>query len=378
VRDKINILFLTVQLETIGGSERLIYNLASRLDRNLFSPSVAWLDGKGVLKEFTELGIPLWHIPKTKRVDISTMKKLSEIIALNNIHIVNAHHFMPMLYAFYGSKVGNKRKLFYTEHSQWEVQQIPWKWQQVGSYLLNRSDGAIGVNQAVSRELRNKFNLPQEKVFSVLNGVDTEAYRKPKNKTAIRAGLGLSDDDKVIGIVANFKKVKNHIFLLRAFQQLRNENNKVRLVMVGESYENDPENSEPEIRRFVKKHELDNDVLFLGYRTDVPDILSILDVFCLTSFKEGLPISLIEAMAAGLPIVGTDVEGIKDVIRSEGNGFKVRVGDTSGLKSAINNVLTDQDLKRKFGKESGKLAIDNYSLVRCIRHYEDLFSRSVN
>jgi hypothetical protein len=61
VQDKINILFLTVQLETIGGSERLIYNLASKLDRNVFNPSVAWLDGNGALKEFTELGIPLWQ-----------------------------------------------------------------------------------------------------------------------------------------------------------------------------------------------------------------------------------------------------------------------------------------------------------------------------
>jgi glycosyltransferase involved in cell wall biosynthesis len=254
------------------------------------------------------------------------------------------------------------------------VQQIPWKWQKVGSYLLNRSDGAIGVNQAVSQELQKKFNLPDRKTFSILNGVDTDAYSSPRNKSEIRASLGLSDDDKAIGIVANFKKVKNHIFLLQAFRELVKEHKNLKLLMVGESYANDPENSEPEVRQFVKEHALDKYVLFLGYRTDVPDILSILDVFCLTSFKEGLPISLIEAMASGLPLVCSDVEGIKDVVIHDQSGLLVEVNDVDGLKNALSIFINENMLRKKIGENSKKLARSKYSLVACIKQYEELFS----
>lgn len=375
--DKINILLVTVQLETIGGSERLIYNLASQLDRNVFNPFVAWLEGNGVLEEFTTLGIPLIHIPKKSRVDISTIRNISRLIRLNNIHIVNAHHFMPMLYSFYGSKVGNTVKLFYTEHSQWEIQQIPWKWQSIGSYLLNRSDGAIGVSPAVSQEIQSKFGMPAKNVYSIVNGVDIKAFSAKKDKPAIRTGLGLSADDKTIGIVANFKKVKNHMYLVKAFHELIKEDKNIKLLMIGEGYENDPENSELEIRGYVHENGLDEYVMYLGYRTDIPSILGILDIFCMTSFKEGLPISLIEAMAAGLPVVGTDVEGIRDVIISGYNGFLVQLGDVAGLKDTLKCLLQNDSLRLRIGQESSATARRDYSLGTCINKYEDIFTASM-
>ena len=215
--DKINVLFLTVELETIGGSERLIYQLASRLDRNLFNPTVAWLDETRFKGVHRTGDTTIFHIPKMKRFDISTFQKISNIIKLNNIHVINAHHFMPMFYSFYGSKIGNHRKLLYTEHSQWEIQKIPWQWKTIGACILSKSDGVIGVNPAVSMEIKNKFNIDSEKVFSILNGVDIKSFEAtPKDKSLIRTRIGVSAEDKIIGIVANFKNVKNHVFLLKA------------------------------------------------------------------------------------------------------------------------------------------------------------------
>jgi glycosyltransferase involved in cell wall biosynthesis len=97
----------------------------------------------------------------------------------------------------------------------------------------------------------------------------------------------------------------------------------------------DAENSEPEIRSYIKEKGLENDLLLLGYRSDIPEILSIMDIFCLTSFKEGMPLSLIEAMAAGLPVIGTDVEGIRDVIVQDRNGFLIDLDDISGMKNIL-------------------------------------------
>ena len=87
------------------------------------------------------------------------MQRIGDIIKENNIHIVNAHHFMPMVYSFYGCKIKNNCKLIYTEHAKSEVDKISWRWQKIGGYLLNRSDAAVGVTEEVSEAIQNSFKL---------------------------------------------------------------------------------------------------------------------------------------------------------------------------------------------------------------------------
>jgi glycosyltransferase involved in cell wall biosynthesis len=365
-----------LQME-MGGTERLVYNLARKLDRNLFNPSIAWFFGDRILKEFKDLDIPLYHIPKTKRIDIRAMQMLGDVIGKNNIHIVNAHHFMPMVYSFYGSKIRNRANLIYTEHSEWEIEQIPWKWKFIGHHLLNRSDANVGVSASVSRRIQENFKTTHSKTLTILNGVGPGSSANGDEKTALRRELGLSSDDKVIGIVANFRRVKNHIFLLKAFSELIKDCSNVKLLLIGQGFEFDPENSEQELRNFVKENSLNKNVLFLGYRSDVQKLLHIMDIFCLTSFKEGLPISLIEAMAAGLPVLGTNVEGIRDVIAPNRNGFLVQIGDIKELKNILHKLVQNEMLRKKFGQESRILARESFSLSRCIKQYQDLFSSMV-
>lgn len=374
---KINILFMMMQME-MGGSERLVHNLALKIDRTLFRPSIAWFFGDRVLREFKDLGIPLYHVPKIKRFDFSTMRLLERIIKDNNIHIVNAHHFMSLVYSFYGCKVKNNIKLIYTEHSKWEIEQITSKWRKIGSYLLNHSDGAVGVNAEVTKSIRNRFKLNSSKTFTIQNGVDLKVFVDSALNKQLKKELGIAKKDKVIGMVANFKRIKNHIFLLKAVRELLKEYNDVKLLLIGQGFKGDRENSEAEVRQLINDNRLDDNVLLLGYRSDIPNLLATMDIFCLTSFKEGLPISLIEAMAAGLPVVGTDVEGIRDVIIQNKNGFIVPVDDVEELKNVLITLFKDKSLRNRTGKESKFLASQIYSLDRCIDQYEDLFISIIN
>jgi len=372
--DKINVLFMTVQLETIGGSEKLIYDLASKLDRSLFNPSVCWLTGEKALREFEDLEIPMFHIPKTKRRDISAFIKIRDIILQNKIHVVNAHHFMPMVYSFYGCKIPNRIKLFYTEHSQWEIERISLKWKIVGKYLLNRLDGIIGVSDEVSKALQNKYNLASGKIDCIINGVDINAFKKLEVDNSLKSKLGLANEDKILGMVANLKKVKNHILLLKVFREICNDIKNVKLILIGEGDKNDPENTEDDLKRYVRENGLEGFVYFLGYRSDIPQLINIMDIFCLTSKKEGLPISLIEAMASSLPVIGTDVEGIRDVIVQNKNGFLVQHEDAVGLKNAILTLLNNDSLRQVFGNESRNIVEKYYSFDNCIKKYQDLFT----
>lgn len=377
--NRINILFLTVQLGKIGGSERVIYDLVSNLDREIFNPHVAWLVGHDVLKDFKKLDISLHYIPKIRKFDLKALNNIDMLIKDNCIQIVNAHHFMPMFYAYYGCKVANNIKLFYTEHSQWEVERITGKWLYLGKLIFNKLDGIIGVNKEVSYDIQSKFNLNSNKIRYIKNGVNIQAFVDNKIKNQIKRKIGIVGSEKLIGIVANLKINKNHIFLLRAFREVIEEIGlgKVKLLIVGEGDINDPSNSENELRAYVDKYELNETICFLGYRSDIPDILSTLDIFCLTSVKEGLPVSLIEAMATGIPVIGSNVEGIREVIVPNENGFLVNLGDVIGLKNALLTLLNNEATCSKFGLNSQKFAAEKYSLNRCVEQYQNLFINSL-
>ena len=368
---KVNVLFIMPQM-AIGGTENLIYSLARNLDRKKFNPELAWFYGEKTCDQFKKLEIPLYHIPKLKRFDILTMKKLGDILKKDDIDIVNAHHFMPMFYAFYGSKIKHGVKLVYTEHSKWEIEQVSFKWKIIGCYLMKKLDAVVGVSKLVTDSLQSKFKITPAKIHTIKNGIEIDKFTKNKNRF-LKDKLNIADDTIIIGIIANFRKVKNHIFLLKAFNELLQKDNKVKLLLIGKGFKGDSENTEGEIRKFIYEKKIDKKVLLLGHRSDIPALLSIIDIFCLTSKKEGLPLSILEAMAAGIPIVGTDVEGIRDVICNGENGFLVKLDDVSGLKDILHVLINNKSLIDKLSRNSKNIAKEFYSLDYCIRGYEDLF-----
>jgi glycosyltransferase involved in cell wall biosynthesis len=152
----------------------------------------------------------------------------------------------------------------------------------------------------------------------------------------------------------------------------------VKLVFIGKGYDGDPENSEPEIRRFIASHGLGESVRLLGYQSSVQDVLQALDVACLVSYREGLPLSLIEAMSSALPVIGTDIEAIRGVVQPGSNGFLVTPDDVPALTAALDRLASDEPLRRKLGEMSRKIASEKYSLKRCVEQTEHLFRTLVS
>jgi len=369
----VNVLFLMPQMG-MGGSERLVHNLALRLDRSRFNPSVAWLYGNEVLQEFRDLHVPLHFVPKTKRVDFSTMQKLARIIKCEGIDVVNAQHFMPAIYAYYGCKIVANKGLVFTAHSKWEIEATNLKWRVAGGYLLRRMDATIGVTSHVSSAIRCVFRTNASQTVTIENGVDTDLVGQERDVRDLRQSLGLTDLDIVIGVVANLKKVKNHLLLLQAFARVAEKYENVKLLVIGQGFAGESDNTENALRSFVRSHRLVDRVLFLGYRTDVPNLLWIMDIFCLTSLREGLPIGLIEAMAAGLPIIGTNVEGIREVLTPNVDSILVELDDSAALQDALVRLLREPQLRQRLGRVGREKAVVRYSLQRCVREYERLFS----
>ena len=369
------ILFLLPQLKQ-GGAERVVLNLIRGLDRSQFIPHIAWFHGQA-LYPFSELReTPMYALNKRDGLDLKTMLTIFNIIRQENINLVNPHHFMPLLFAFPVCKA-TRTKLIYTEHSVWEAAQVSGIWRAVSQFLLMRTDAVVGVSPEISAFLQKKYGLPEQKVRAILNGIDTQMFAPMHQNNNLRSTLGLEDSHIAIGMTGNFRKVKNHHFLINAFALISSRFPNARLVLIGQGFSGDPENIEKDIHALIRKYGIADKVLFLGYRDDVHAVLPCLDIFCLTSFKEGLPLSLIEAMACGLPVVGTDVEGIRVVIESGRNGFLVENHDSGDLARVLSILIADRPLRERMGKEGRKDAERYYSLTRFSRQYNQLFASLV-
>jgi len=234
-------------------------------------------------------------------------------------------------------------------------------------------DALVGVAPDVSNALREVFKGGASHAVTIENGVDIDRFSRRTDNAGLRASLGFSDSDLVIGIVANLKKVKNHLFLLQAFALLAEEFANARLLVVGQGFAGEVDNTERDLRLFVDNQRLADKVLFLGYRTDIQDLLNVMDVFCLVSLREGLPIGVIEAMAMELPLVGTKVEGIRDVVAPNEDGILVELGDVGALKTALADLARDEGLRARLGRAGRQKALSRYSLKRCVQEYEKLF-----
>ena len=371
---RLNVLFLTIDI-TIGGAERLVFDLVRSLDRRVFSPSVGWFSHEAVPKEFAELNVPLFPLHKRPGFDWRAMRRLARFVRDQQIDVINAHHFMPCFYALHAARVANRVGLVYTEHSEADVLSATGLWRAVGAGLLRWCDSVVGVSPRVSAALSSHFHLDPRRVQTIENGVDLGLYSDAgRPRVDVRRSLGLGPDAVVIGHVANFRRNKNHLFLVRAFHEAFRDRSDVKLLLVGQGFPGDTENSEPEVAAYVRANALERSVHQLGYRPDVHDLLRAMDVFCLVSYKEGLPLSVIEAMACGLPVVATNIDGLREVVRPGINGMLVEPDDHHALARALVQLVSDPSRRRAMGAEARRVASDRYSLTRCVNETAGLLS----
>lgn len=373
IERKINVLFVLIQLKT-GGSERVVLDLARNLDRSLFNVHAAFFSGGQLQGAFGEACRGLFHIHKKKGFDPGAIMQLSKIIQQKHIAVINAHHYMPFFYSYLGSRIFHKRKLIYTEHSVAEVEGISSSFQKwICNTMLYNTSAVIGVSAGITESFKREFPTHSEKVFNISNGVDIRCFAKPTDRDKVRTEWGILPEHFVMGMVANFRKVKNHACLIRAFGRLIKTYPHIRLVLVGRGYPEDTENSEQEINQLIHSYKLENRVILTGYQEDIPSILCLFDVFCLPSFSEGLPVSILEAMAATIPVVGSDVRGIREVISPEVTGLMFPSDNDDALARALERVIENHELRNGLSRNAFSFVCQSHGMKQWVAAYERLF-----
>jgi glycosyltransferase involved in cell wall biosynthesis len=234
-------------------------------------------------------------------------------------------------------------------------------------YISNSEAGRIATHQ--------REHVPLSKIITIPNGIDLSAYTAMSigdTRRRYRQALGIAPTTPVIGIVANLRQQKGHKTIVDALPVMLEQFPDVKCLFVGEDLLNG------EIHQYVQEKQLDQTVIFTGFRPDIPELLSVLDVFLLPSLWEGIPRAILEAMALQKPVVVTAVGGIPEIVEPDQTGIFVPSDDPKALAQAVIFLLTNPDIAEKMGQAGYERVQQFFALDAVVARTEVIYDQLIN
>jgi glycosyltransferase involved in cell wall biosynthesis len=351
-----------------GGAEKLLLSLVAHLDASRYW-SVACLLKRGWLSDqLAAQGVETIIVPQNGRLDTRWLRRVIEVIRRYGVNVLHAHEFAMNTY---GSLVATITgvPIVTTIHGK---NYYADKWRRRLAYrLVSRLSYMVAVSADIKRHLAEKVGVREDRVITIPNGIDLSAYDSQRShREEVRRTLGVDNGTLLLGAIGNLYPVKGHTYLLRAVALLHGGGLPVKLVIAGRGALLD------DLRAETTRLGIARDVAFLGFREDVPALLPALDVFVLPSLSEGLPLSALEAMATGMPVVATRVGGAPEVVAHGESGLLVPPADPTALAEAVRVVLCDREVARRFAETGRRIVETRFSLARMLGQYEALYTRA--
>ena len=329
--------------------------------------------------ELKKLGIISHNIDfERSPYSFSNIKALNQLIKIMRENKYSLVHVNTPVGAFLGrlaAKITGTKPVIYTAHGFHFYKGASTKnW--LIYYTMERlaahwADGLITMNDE-DYNAAKRFKLRKSNAVFYVRGVglDIDKYTiSDENKRKqTRKVFGFDDKDIVMLTVAELIPRKNYIQTIEAIKKLVNEDKNLYYLIVGTG------ELEGKLKNYVLKNDLGKNIKFLGYRNDIPDLLNICDIFVLTSLHEGLPRCIMEAMAAGKPVVATDVRGNRDLVKDGVNGYLVPLGDVNTTVDALQNLIESEGLRKKMGDE-GRRIIQNYSIDKVLKEMDEIYKK---
>jgi len=350
-----------------GGAERMAVHIVQGLNRRRFEPAVVAFSGRygtDLEQQLDQTGLKTWFLGKGPGFDARTFYRLHRVFKEFRPDIVHTHVHV-MRYAFPSLAYFKPRLMIHTVNNIAECEIEPRaRWLQRLAYRSGVIP--VAVAREVATSLKRVYGIGNSLV--VWNCIPTDLYASPQIPRDVwRAKQGFSDQDVLFVCVARFAPQKNHELLITAFAKGPASDPRAHLVLAGQGVLRAP------LQVRVNQLGLTSRVHFLGLRTDIPDVLGAADIFALSSDYEGNPLSVIEAMAAGLPTVSTAVGGVPELLQNGKEGFIVQPGHPEELSEAMMILLGDAHLRRRMGAAAAARAKEKFDVSAMVRAYEELY-----
>ncbi len=356
----------------VGGAEILAREYATNAAGE-FNTVFACLDEIGSLgRTLQREGYVVEQLGRKAGIDIGVSRTLARFCRKYEVSVIHAHQYTPFFYASLSRFWDRRLPLVFTEHGRHFPDLRSRKRVVANRFLLGRNDRVVAVGNHVRDALVQNEGLSPQRIQVIYNGIDVDAFHQSSEvRDDVRQELGIRSDEIAVFQVARLNKLKDHATALRALQRLKHNQN-IRLFLVGEGEER------LNIQAMIVETGLQATVTLLGGRDDVSRLMNAADIFLLTSISEGIPLTLIEAMATFVPCVATDVGGVAEVVVDGETGWLAVAGDDAALASRIEQLATQREVRLEFGVNGRKRVQQFFSDSKMHAEYQSVYRKMLN
>jgi len=361
------------------GADNMLIELAKELRHSAFSPIIGVFNNLHsphleVAHEAKQHDLPVEVFPCNGRLDLNAIFQIKRFLGKQNIDIIHSHGYKANLYAL-AACVGTNFGRVSTCHN-WLGDDPKMKlYAGLDKFFLNRFDRVVAVSDSVKQEILN-HKISANKVLSVYNGIDIQKFNNQENSDRIRREFGIHKGCKVIGTVGRLSEEKGHINLVNAAKNILQKCPKLVFLMVGDGPMR--QHLEAQARQLAERIQAKSGngkppFIFAGVRRNMPDIYGSMDIFVLASLTEGLPMALLEAMAAKRPVVATEVGAVPRVIEDGRSGLLVPPDNADALAEAIIRLLTDPQEAHDLAQRGHERVKKEFSSKTMARRYIEVY-----
>lgn len=340
-----------------GGAEMLLFELIPRLEAYGFRPTVLYCEPGPLVEEFKNNKIPVTHLPWLARVDPLLLVRMEKAIRKEHPKIVHTHLFKSDFHGRLAARIAGVPVVVSTLHNcnAWAKNSL---FGLIYGFTAKFADKFIAVADEVRDYATHYLRIPPQKLITIPNAVSIERFEgKSVEGLAVRKEFNISPDAPLLGIIGRLEPQKDHENFLWAADRIHKNNQNARFFIVGDGYLHD------QLVTLTNSLGLQDVVIFCGLRKDIPAVMAALDVLVISSHYEGLPVVLLEAMAASRPVVSTAVSGVISVVEDGETGILVEPSNSDALADACLRLIGDSDLRRKMGKNGYERAMSLYSIT---------------
>ncbi len=353
------------------GAENVILSLGEHFNHNGTTSFIgALIDKRNPHDEIIECaknkGIPTVAIKSNGPVDLRAILFLAQYLKENKISLLHTHNYKSDIIGFFAAKMAGV-PVIATAHGFTRMNKIVAFYERLDRLILNFFNRVVAVTGFV-------FNKSSRKKRTIIeNGLEVSRFgASSMSRQRIREQFGFKESDIVIGTVGRLSPEKNQQMLLEAAFEIFEEFDHARLLIVGSGPE------ELYLKKVAKILKIDKKVFFAGLLKDMPSIYPVLDIFVLTSLTEGLPLTILESMAARIPVVATNVGGIPNVIKDNVTGLLVESNNVSQLVRQLSTLIINEQKRLDLSNRAFECVTQRYSHNRMLDQYEALYQEVLN
>jgi glycosyltransferase involved in cell wall biosynthesis len=365
----INILYIH-ETSQISGAENSLFNLVVNRNKTRFKPYFI-LPEQGpfvdLLKQYS-IDVELVKLPQIRRIFgiFNALKSINSYVKKNRINIIHTNSIRNHIYGAIISKF-NRIPIIWHERNLVTYERID-----LDNFFSFLPDKIICNSRAIADRFRKS-----KKVITIYNGVAIDKFNPDIKNERIKTELGINPDEILIGSTSRLGPDKGQEFLLKAAKIVLDKipnKRQIKFLIVGSSVFEENKQQEYFLKRLTKELKLENNVVFTGYRTDMPDLYSIIDIFVLTSYAEPCGRVILEAMASGKPVIGTNTGGTPELV-DDTCSILIPPKDIILLSDAIIELINNKCKRLEMGKNARKRIEDLFNIQKNVAQIQNIYSK---